>query len=218
MLAGSIAIYVVMAACSAGSGQQSVAGNDGGSGSGGTGDGSGGILDALTDPVGNAHAGPPQSGTRLKVQYYAGSDGSQQVAGMFDSQLNVQCFFSKASDGKTRCLPGPDPNTVTIYTEGYFADASCTQPLGVSAGQCAPAPNVISVTVATNCPPTTTTYQAGAQFTGPLYITSSSTCTAVPTATQQALVTAGYKFYSLGAQIQPPDPTQYVEATLQTEP
>lgn len=223
LLGGSIAIYVVMAACSAASGPQGSTSNDGGvSGSSGgmQGDGSGSILDALTDPTPEANADPTQSGTRLKVQYYAAADGSKQTAGMFDSQLNVQCYFGKASDGKIRCLPIPSSSAVTATTGGFYADANCSQALGVTIGACAQTPTVINVTATDNstCTTTSTNYQAGAQFTGPLYQLSSSTCTAVSAAYQSTLVSEGWKFYALGAQIQPPDPSQYVEATLQTEP
>ncbi|MGD0680025.1 MAG: hypothetical protein ABSC94_31970 [Polyangiaceae bacterium] len=218
LLGGSIAIYVVVAACSAASGPQGSTSNDGGGGgsSGGHGgDGSVGILDALTDPTPEANADPSQSGTRLKLQYYAGSDGSKQTAGMFDSQLNVQCYFGKASDGTIRCLPAPSPNTVTASTQNYFADASCTQALGLT-GLCS-TPTVIAMSVTNNCTTTTTNYQAGSQFTGQLYQSSSTGCTAVSAALQMDL-TASLAFYTLGAQIQPPNPSQYVEATLQTEP
>ena len=218
LVGGAIAIYAVMAACSAASGPQGFASKDGGGGtgsSGGAGDGSGGILDALTDPTLEANADPSQSGTRLKLQYYAGSDGSKQTAGMYDSMLHVPCAFGAASDGKVRCLPTPSL-AVTIYTQSYFADASCSQALGVSAGFCM-APAVIVSSVTNNCTTTNTSYQAGPQWTGPLY-ESSSGCTAVPSATQTAWSGAGLSFYTLGAQIQPPDPTTFVEATLQTEP
>jgi hypothetical protein len=227
LVSGSCAVYFIMAACSAGSGRAPFAADDGGtsgSGSGGSGggDGSGSILDAFTDPTPSASADPTQSGTRLKVQYYVGADGSKQAAGMFDSQLNVQCYFGKASDGKTRCLPVPaaQPPLVTIYTGSYFADANCSQPLGTTIGPCPGTPNVIVVSTTNNstCTTTTTSYQAGPQFTAPLYQGPPSACSAVDPAYQATLVSEGWKFYSLGPQIQPPDPTQYVEATLQTEP
>jgi hypothetical protein len=234
VLAGSIAIYVIMAACSAASGPQSAASRDGGpaggsgSGGGAMGDGSGGasamdapsVLDALTDPVSEAAADPNQSGTRLKVQFYAGADGSKLGTGaMFDSQLNVTCYFGEASDGTIRCLPVPSSNTVTIATQNFFSEASCTQALGVAlGGACAAPPTVISMSVTNACTTTTTTYQAGSQFTGTLYQSSSTGCAALSSASQAALVADGFKFYSLGAQIPPPDPSQYVEGTLQTEP
>jgi hypothetical protein len=222
LLGGSIAIYVVMAACSAASGPQGFTSKDGGgsgSSGGSAGDGAGGILDALTDPTPAANADPSQSGTRLKLQYYAGTDGSKQTAGMFDSQLNVQCGFGKASDGKIRCLPVPSSSTVTASTGLFYVDASCTQALGISDSPCTTPPTVITTSVTNNCTTTTASYQVGSQFTGPLYQSvAPNGCTAVSSASQTALVGDGYTFYTLGAQIQPPDPSQYVEATLQTEP
>ena len=93
MIGGSIAVYVIMAACSASSGTivppqgddgGQVGGNSSsggaasdGSGGGALADGARGILDAWTDPVTTASADTTQSGSRLKLQYYVGSDGSK---------------------------------------------------------------------------------------------------------------------------------------------
>src|SRR5260370_16789923 len=125
MLGGWMAIYVIMAACSAGSGRQVVASSGAASGAGASGslaasgsqsssglgvDGSQSesgraLVDALTDPVSSAMADATQSGTRLKVKYYAGADGSKQFFGLHDSQLNVDCNFITAADGVSRSLP-----------------------------------------------------------------------------------------------------------------
>ena len=109
MLAGSVAIYMIMAACSAAGGPQAFLSGDAdasGSSGGTKGDGSGGVLDALTDPISEASADPSQSGTRLKLKYYAGADGSKLSAGLHDSQLNVDCYYSyPMSDGTLRCVP-----------------------------------------------------------------------------------------------------------------
>ncbi len=230
LVSGSCAVYSIMAACGSGTSPQSLTSGDGGGGSssGSKGDGSGGVLgdgagsllDVFTDPTPTANADQSQSGTRLKLQYYAGADGSKQVAGMFDSQLNVPCSFGKASDGVIRCLPAPSTTTVTAITANLFSDAKCSQPVGVTTSPCSQTPSQISVTVTdtNSCTATTTIYQAGPQFTGPLYQLSSSTCTAYGMAAEATLISEGWKFYQLGSQIQPPDPTQYVEATLQTEP
>jgi hypothetical protein len=225
MLGGSIAIYVIMAACSAGSGSQSVAGNDGGGGSGssagssgGRGDGSGGILDALTDPVPSANADPTQSGSRLKVRYYAGSDGSKVSVGLYDSTLDFPCDLGiLASDGTTRCLP--PPNIPTIYNIAfiYYSDAGCTQPIG-GAGKStcsSPPPTYAMETTTQGCGGATLTlshyYTVGSPITpGPtIYYLSGGTCTAdssQPTTTN---------YYAVGAEL---PASTFVQVTLQTEP
>lgn len=262
MLCGSIAVYVIMAACAAsstvnpgfydggandssagGAGSGSgVDGSRGGSGSGSSGggvasgsgtDGSGGgsgsdgpsILDVITDPVPTANADVNQSGSRLKAKYYAGADGSQQFLFMFhDTLLNTDCSFSKASDGTIRCMPVS--SGVTIGSGSFFSDAACSQPLGGTL-TCQPAPNYITTTTAgsTACASTTQTYAAGPLFTGTAYTGSPASCTAISAAVDasaysNALATAyaAYSFYTLGAQIQPPNPSQYVLATVQTQP
>ena len=45
------------------------------------------------------------AGSRLKVRYYVGSDGSEQANGFFDSSRNENCSYRVASDGAVRCLP-----------------------------------------------------------------------------------------------------------------
>lgn len=158
MLGGSIAIYVVMAACGAGGGSPTAASGDGGgasSGAVGDGSGSGSLLDVLTDPVSEAQADPNQSGTRLKLNYYAGADGSKQVAAsMHDTMLNVDCYFQTAVDGTTRCLP---LGTAT----NYYSDANCTQPLAVvstSAGTVTPQYVTAQIGLPSYPPPTATHY------------------------------------------------------------
>jgi hypothetical protein len=153
MLGGSIAIYVIMAACSAGSGPTkgsasldagqassgsgsgsggasgAASGVDGSSSSGGAdGSGSGSLLDAITDPVSEASANPNQSGTRLKANYYAGSDGSKQFLGNFhDTLRNEDCSFTNPiwlQNGTIFCVPRANSGGSLFY-----ADSACTQPV-----------------------------------------------------------------------------------------
>ena len=63
------------------------------------------------------------SGSRLKRRVYKGVDGSQQFAGWFDSSRNEDCAFTKAEDGKMRCLP-----SVPYGPSAYFSDSTCTNP------------------------------------------------------------------------------------------
>ncbi len=65
-----------------------------------------------------------RAGTRLKVRKLVGDDGAEQQIGFFDTQLNMNCAFTKASDGSMRCLP-----TTTLQGGTYYIDAGCTQPI-----------------------------------------------------------------------------------------
>jgi len=105
VLAGSITVYGVMAACSS----------------------------ASRPPVSSALADVNAGGTRLKANYYAGTDGSQQFLGTFhDTQRSEDCSFTTASDGTIRCLPtqgsSPSPVMTSTYTV-YYSDAACTTPI-----------------------------------------------------------------------------------------
>lgn len=64
------------------------------------------------------------SGTRLKVRYVEGDDGSRAPAGFFDTVRNEACTFSQSEDGRLRCLPTEDLVTVA---PSLFVDSTCTQ-------------------------------------------------------------------------------------------
>ncbi len=119
-VAGAMATYAVMAACGGGGSSSSDAG--GPDGRQPVRDGQG-ALDALTDPVAEAHADQDTSGTRLRIQRTNGADGTTFVLGLYDSMLKVQCAFEQASDGSTRCLP------IGVPSFTYFSDAACTKPV-----------------------------------------------------------------------------------------
>ena len=212
MLAGSIAIYVVMAACGSASGPAAFSQGDGGGGSsgGGTGDGSGGILDALTDPVPGASADPNQSGSRLKVNYFAGADGSKLSAlSMHDSMLNIDCTFAMATDGTLRCLPASQGVVL-----GPYADAACTQPLFFQYPGCS-VPTYGLVTASSgSCAfrPTMHVYAVSGPYKGTAFYTGTPTaCTLSPNTVSSY---APYVPYTLGAE---QAPGTFVQATEQTE-
>jgi hypothetical protein len=72
------------------------------------------------DPRGDA--APPASGRRLHLQYNAFEDGTRQVIGAYDTQLQVPCTaISTATPSGFACLP----NGAFVY----YADAACTQPI-----------------------------------------------------------------------------------------
>lgn len=239
MVMGSITIYVVMAACSASSGTQSTGSNDGGAHHGASGSGSGGgvvedgsggepiedgsgksIIDAITDPVSEASADSTQSGSRLKAQYYAGADGSKLSLGLYDSQLNVSCYYETASDGTLRCVPSTAAN-VGLY--GYYADSGCSQPLAVaSAGSgCAAPAYAYSYVASSGCATVWHVFPISAPYTATSYFMLTDTflpdggigktCTASPVSG----LGASTSLYTVGAEL---PPSTFVEATLQTEP
>ena len=84
--------------------------------------------------------GENASGTRIKVKSFAGSDGSKQFVGFYDSERQEDCSYSYASDGKLRCLP--PASGVSLY-----ADANCSIPvLNVPPGSCSALASYVTVT------------------------------------------------------------------------
>jgi hypothetical protein len=152
--------------------------NNGSSGSGGHG---AGADPAPTKPAEVVHTGP-RSGSRLKAQYFVGSDGSKAYAGMYDAQTERECSFVTAADGAYRCLPsGPG----VIATTAYYADALCTRPILNFPKVCSGPPYVS--TFETKCSgvtlfhvfPTSGPFTAGAS----VYLSAGGACTAIPAVT-----------------------------------
>lgn len=93
------------------------------------------VTDALTDPIPDAVAdvisdheveGGGESGDRLKVRYYEGTDGSRfPMLQPYDSELKTACSYRQTSDGAWRCVP---PTVIA----SYFSDAGCSQGLAVT--------------------------------------------------------------------------------------
>src|SRR5262245_16640517 len=66
-------------------------------------------------------------GSRIKMRWYVGDDGSRQLAGAYDSEREESCTWQLASDGQVRCLP-----QITAWGR-YWADSECsTEPLFAS--------------------------------------------------------------------------------------
>jgi hypothetical protein len=165
------------------------------------------IADAVTDPVNRAAADPNMSGTRLKTQRYVGADGSSSFLGMYDSQLNVACSFQKAADGSTRCLPGYPGAGDALY----FADAACSQLVAFVYPGCVAPQYAFWSDTTTSCLTTRAVhiYSVAGAYSGAVYAGTPSNCVAEP-----GLATA-YTFYSLENEIAP---SQFVQATVQTDP
>jgi hypothetical protein len=212
-LGGSIVVYIIVAACS-GAGVTGSPGPDAG------------VADGLTNPIADAKADVNQSGSRLKVKNYVGTDGSIVFARMHDSQLNVDCDFQNTADGTTRCIPEAD-------TTATFSDAACTQPVLLVSDCATTIPTCVSAGILNTTTGAvvasyfsigaTTTVQALYQVTNQVMNPAASmcsgasytgSCTAVPAATMTGLL-ANSKAYAVGPVI---PPSMFVQATLQTDP
>lgn len=121
------------------------AGADGGAGTGGTGGGfggtggnagggmagmAGGMAGMGGGMAGMGGAAPsmfmPMGGSRLKIRWVDGPDGQRSFEGWYDTQLKVNCFFLRASDGELRCLPN---GYILEATLGEWADSACSTPV-----------------------------------------------------------------------------------------
>jgi hypothetical protein len=234
IFAGSVAVYVIMAACGGGDGSSPIA--DGGASLRDVGaslrDVGSSLLDALTEPVKDARADVAQGGSRLKAKYLAGSDGSKQFLFEWNDTLRTEdCKYKAASDGKTRCLPAGLPIT-------YYADDNCSTPLinvlrDCPAGSALASPyaeinqsyntqevlvdgGILGRPIACGQASTKTTlYSRGALVTttptGFVY-RFTGTCTSAGTITSRLTTD---DLYALGPEV---PPASFVEATVEIEP
>jgi hypothetical protein len=130
MLGGSVSIYAAMAACSAASGPHWTSGRDGGSSGGSsgaaTGDGAGAIIDALTDPVGEAQAAPQTTTVNCNQQFMVGSVpewyAEQAYPGMTTTQLASLVAILHDGSGSAFLIPGyTDEQIGARLRDGYAA-------------------------------------------------------------------------------------------------
>jgi hypothetical protein len=112
-LVAGAAVYYAMAACEAATDRDMGSSQDGGA------------------PNATAEAGKPvvnnamadewyMSGSRLRVRYLIGADGSRQFLGFVDLQRTEACVFTQAL-GDYRCVP-----EFAVFTESYWAKSDCT--------------------------------------------------------------------------------------------
>jgi hypothetical protein len=173
------------------------------SGSSGAGaDGMAGILDALTDPVSEAQADPSASGSRLKLQYYVGSDSSKAFAQILDTMTSLPCSYQTAADGMTRCLPTGQASV----NPAFFSDSACSKVAAQGYAGCA-APTYAVGSTASACvtSPTSHVYLVGAVSS--VFEKVGTTCTAVTG------LSASFTFYSLGAEV---PASSFVAGSLQS--
>ncbi len=109
-----------------------------------------------------------KGGTRLKVRYFVGGDGSEQAIGFFDTVRRENCTFAVAADGVVRCLPDV---AARFSTFGHsYADAACTQELSVVASGCPVKYTTKAVAQPNACGPGgTRIFPLGAKVTGQVY-------------------------------------------------
>ena len=207
LFAGSCVVYVVVAACSAYSGDDPATGGP----PRGTDDGSTADTSIL-NPVGNALAEGHKSGSRLKLRFYEGSDGSRQFINFWDSELKTYCWVTagpKTIDDKTRCLP---PVLGTLV----YSNDTCATPVAYVVNKSAEQPTVAGVSVvfqnrearefyalgALQNPPAGTVYGKGEGGVG------GSGCAST------TISATANNYYGVGA---PLAPTAFVEMTIKTE-
>jgi hypothetical protein len=230
-LTGSIVIYYVMAACSlpvgssVASGGSSSGGASNGASSGGAssngasssgassgGSGgpsssgavgsSGGSGGSSGSPVPDANADETQSGSRLKANYYVGSDGSKQFAYFTDSaRKNEVCSYAPADDGSIRCMPS---GAYVVATE--FADSACTVEVAESSACSAP-PYAIQTTPGTGCGYVTRVFSVGSPVTS-LYALSGTSCVSI------GATSASLSYVTVGAEV---TASNFQVATVQAE-
>lgn len=149
-------------------------------------------------------AGENVSGSRLKVRSLVTSDGASVFAGLYDSELGVNCAMTKMDDGKTRCIPQTNSG-VTIF----FGDAQCTTPL-VKSSTCLGSSAIAASTTTNACGAyAAKVYRVGASYAGSLYVKSGESCT-VFTLTQN-----DGTYFTAGEEI---PVTRLVEASETTAP
>lgn len=162
-----------------------------------------------SDPSDSAEAATQVNGTRLKVQTTTQTfaDGTQRQfdAGLFDTQLGLQCTPMQLSDGNEYCVPYG-------ISAGFYSDATCTTllayttaPASGCSGGTSPKYGVGVSTTSTCGVDTYTIYSLGASpYTGAVYNMNGTTCSL-----QTELVSSMFLFYTAS----PLPPSTFVKMT-----
>jgi hypothetical protein len=227
-LLSGCAVYVIMAACSAGGGGSAGSGPLGdasgsASSSGGTdatasssassSSGSSGTTTSSGSPVPNAMADTwYASGSRLKLRYFESSDGAKQFTGWADSaRSNEECAFAWHADLSWRCVPTPTAQPLIAF----FGAADCTStPLSLVAKTVLAAPSYFYSYAQTSAGPMgIRMYTAGAKIATPGTVYS-GTPAACSSSAGGSLATV-YDFYNLGAEV---PSTAFADAAKKTAP
>ena len=143
------------------------------------------------------------NGSRLHARYVTTPEGFIDFRGWYDTDRQENCDFSRASDGKWRCLP---PVTAIRYsTLLKYVDAACTKPSMLDAPSCAISPSYVRVRYgATACSPQELRMMGSAPSFGSNAYSMSSSGQCVP-----AALPANPSSYRL---LLPVDETKYLAA------
>jgi hypothetical protein len=133
-----------------------------------------------------------QSGTRLKLQWYAFEDGTRQIAGVYDSVRGEPCEIALYDDGTARCAP-----TQGTLSSIAYSDAACTQPVAYNVpSSCSTAPPIYAVVELEQpgCSYQRQVAPLGAKLAlATMYMSIAGTC--------QPSSTSGYDVYAIGTPI-----------------
>jgi hypothetical protein len=167
--------------------------------------------DGGIDPSGDGGSGERRlytGGTRVKAKYYETTDGAFQFFGWIDTQLGLDCYFTPAADGKSRCVPAQG---TAFWSANYFRDSNCTQPMGIYSPGCASPPvRYIVSDDRSGCPGRTRVYTVGARINAgtTAWYDFGNGC-------QQTNFSDNTEFYEIGAEVAA---TTFVGATEQVGP
>jgi hypothetical protein len=93
----------------------------------------------MMNPVPDADAN--ESGTRLKVKYMAGGDGSKSFFALYDSLLKENCSYVTMTDGTSRCAP---TGILELASSKTFLESTCsTQVVLVNPTACGGVPGYL---------------------------------------------------------------------------
>lgn len=146
------------------------------------------------------------AGSRLKVKYYEGADGSELAIGFYDSTLNQDCSFYPATDSTFRCM-----NLGAAAGAGLFTDSGCTNPIAYVTKGCAAPTTAYTYATTTSCSGLTyAVYNVSGSYTATTAYQGSPTNCVVYTAQSLTGFKASYDLYTIGSAI---SPSTYVQAT-----
>lgn len=196
-------ILIGLVACGGSPGPGGSGGGSGGSSGAAGGNGSGGGIGAQLDRQ-------ALSGTRLKVRYVAGEDGSRQFAGFRDTMRNENCTFALAEDGMTRCLPFD--SSLTALQEIVYEDSTCNQPAAVLDRRCQ-TPKYAVFTLFDRCPASYEFFPVAMEVTPPMLYRKNP----AGTACSQVMIgtlPSSQGVFRLNAKVAP---SAFVAGSIQTE-
>ncbi len=173
------------------------AGSGGHAGAGGAGI----IPDAMAD----------ESGSRIKIMWVVGADGSKVFDGLYDSQRSESCYWSPYYDSSIRCMPLPGVGQ--IVATSLYSDSACTTALyGRVSPPCPTPPKYAYTSELLMCVGITSTkiFHVGQSISAPPTVyTMAGSCQLYGPAP------SNYEFYELGSQIPASD---FASATITTDP